>query len=67
MFHSADLAVITKTDLAVATEFDRAAALANLAAVHPGLPVLEVSARSGQGMQSWFDVVTHLPARQSTR
>jgi len=67
MFHSADLAVITKSDLAMATEFDRAAVLANLAAVHPGLPVLEVSARSGQGMQGWLDLVTHLPVRQSIR
>jgi len=34
--------------------FDRAAASASLQAVHPGLPVLEVSARSGAGMEDWL-------------
>lgn len=55
MFHSADAIVITKIDLADAVEFDRAAALANIQAVCPGRPVLEVSAKSGQGMAQWLD------------
>jgi len=64
IFHSADLAVITKIDLADAVEFDRTAAHANIRAVHPGIPILEVSARSGQGMADWLDFVR---ARQQTR
>jgi hydrogenase nickel incorporation protein HypB len=54
IFHSADVAVVTKTDLAGAVGFDRPALRASIDAVHPGLPVLELSARSGQGMESWL-------------
>lgn len=54
IFHSADFAVITKTDLAEAVGFDRDAALANLAAARPDLPTLEVSARSGAGIPEWI-------------
>jgi hydrogenase nickel incorporation protein HypB len=54
IFHTADLALITKTDLADAAGFDRALLRANVEAVHPGLPVLEVSARTGEGMEGWL-------------
>ena len=54
IFNTADLAVITKTDLACAAEFDRTEALRNIADVRPGLDVLEVSARSGAGMSAWI-------------
>ena len=54
IYHTADLAVITKVDLATAVEFDRAAALRNIQEVRPGLAVLEVSARTGQGMGEWL-------------
>src|SRR5205085_1262404 len=55
IFHTADVAVITKTDLAAAAEFDAAAAHANIRAVRPGMPVLEVSAKRGAGMDGWLD------------
>lgn len=54
IFDGADLAVITKVDLAGAVEFRRAEALANLEAVHPGLEVIETSARSGAGLDAWL-------------
>lgn len=57
IFHSADLALITKSDLADAVGFDRQAALANIQSVHPGMTVLEVSARSGGGMDAWVDFI----------
>jgi hydrogenase nickel incorporation protein HypB len=53
IFNTADLAVITKTDLAKAVEFDRSAALENIASVRPGMEVLEVSAKTGRGMADW--------------
>src|SRR6202012_2382657 len=43
IFHSADVAVITKIDIAEAVEFDRQAAMANIESVRPGLEILEVS------------------------
>lgn len=55
LFHSADVAVLTKIDLAGPCEFDRAAALAHIAAVRPGMPVLETSARTGEGLGAWLD------------
>ena len=54
MFQSAHLAVITKIDLAEAVEFDRAAAYAAIHAVRPGMPILETSARTGQGIDAWL-------------
>lgn len=57
IFNSADVAVITKIDLAAAVEFDRAAALASIDAVRDGMRVCEVSARTGEGMEDWLAVV----------
>ena len=54
IFNSADVAVITKTDLAEAVEFDWSAACANIEAVRPGMAVLPVSAKTGHGMDSWL-------------
>ncbi len=55
IFHSADVAIITKLDLAAATEFDAAAARRNIQAVRPGMTILEVSAKTGAGMEQWRD------------
>lgn len=50
IFNSADVAVITKVDLAEVVEFDRTAANANIEAVRPGMQVFELSTKTGQGM-----------------
>jgi hydrogenase nickel incorporation protein HypB len=60
IFNGADLALITKLDLAEAAGFDRHVALANLASVRPGLEVLEVSSRTGEGMRGWLERVSEL-------
>jgi hydrogenase nickel incorporation protein HypB len=57
MFNSSDVAVITKIDLAEVVEFDREAALLNLSRVCPGIPVFEVSAKKGIGMEEWLDFI----------
>jgi hydrogenase nickel incorporation protein HypB len=54
IFNSADVAVITKIDLAAAVEFDRAAANRNIQSVRPGMHVFELSAKTGQGMDEWL-------------
>lgn len=54
-FNTADLVVITKTDLATAAAFDRAETLRNIQELRPGLEVLEVSARTGAGMSGWIE------------
>ena len=53
IFNTADVAVITKIDLADAVEFDRAAAHRNIQSVRPGMQVFEVSAKTGAGMDKW--------------
>jgi hydrogenase nickel incorporation protein HypB len=50
MFHSADLVVIGKIDLAEAVDFDRSLAWRNIERVAPKARIVEVSARSGAGM-----------------
>jgi hydrogenase nickel incorporation protein HypB len=55
--NSADVAVITKTDLSGAVEFDCAAAVKNLQAVRPGIEMLLVSAKTGSGMDSWLHFI----------
>jgi len=55
IFNSADVAVITKIDLASAVEFDGAIANHNIESVRPGMAILQVSAKSGAGMDSYLD------------
>ncbi len=54
IFNSADVAIITKIDLAAAVDFDRAAAHRNIQSVRPGMQIFELSAKSGQGMDEWL-------------
>jgi hydrogenase nickel incorporation protein HypB len=58
IYNSADLTVITKLDLAEAAGFDRELALGNLDAVRPGMEVLETSARTGAGIETWVGRLT---------
>lgn len=51
IFNTADLALITKIDLAGAADFDLTAVRRNIETVRPGMRVLEVSARTGQGLE----------------
>src|SRR5205814_3993845 len=50
IFDTADVAIITKMDLAAAAGFDAATAHRSIQAVRPGMEVFEVSARTGQRM-----------------
>jgi len=62
IFNSADLAILTKVDLAEAAGFRREEALRCIEAVRPGLEVLETSARTGQGMEAWLEKLLALSA-----
>jgi hydrogenase nickel incorporation protein HypB len=54
IFNSADISIVTKMDLAEAVEFDWDAAYNNIQAVRPGMPVFQVSAKSGDGMEKFL-------------
>jgi hydrogenase nickel incorporation protein HypB len=58
LFNTADVAAITKDDLATVCEFDRARALANIESVRPGMTVFETSAKTGAGLDDWLDYLT---------
>ena len=53
IFNSADVALITKIDLADAAEFDRESAERNIQSVRPGMRTLAVSAKTGEGMEAF--------------
>jgi len=57
MFQLADIVIISKLDLAEACGFDRQLALANLRRVAPRAQVLELSAKTGQGMDAWCELL----------
>jgi hydrogenase nickel incorporation protein HypB len=58
IFNTADVAVITKIDLAGAVEFDLAAARHNIQQIRPGMEIIEVSSKTGEGMEEWMELLT---------
>ena len=58
IFNSADVAVVTKTDLASAIEFDWDTAHSHIQAVRPGMGVLKVSAKTAEGITEWLKFLT---------
>ena len=63
MFRSADLVLVTKTDLLPYLDFDLARCTADLAKISPGATVLPISARAGEGIEAWFDWLRQVLAR----
>lgn len=61
LFNTADVAVVTKKDLAAPCEFDRQLALAHIDAVRPGIRVIETSAKTGDGMAEWIEYLEQVP------
>ncbi len=57
LFQEAQAVVVTKTDLAAVLGTDMAALRGHLEAVHGGIPVFELSARTGEGLEPWLDWV----------
>jgi hydrogenase nickel incorporation protein HypB len=66
IFNSADVAIITKSDLAAAVEFDEAAARRNVQAVRPGMEVFKLSAKTGEGIAEYLDFLEHRRMRSSS-
>lgn len=57
IFNSADVAVITKIDLAAAVEFDEVTTYRNIHGVRPGMEILKVSAKTGEGMNGYLQIL----------
>jgi len=54
MFHAADLMLLNKIDLLPYLEFDVAKCIDNARRVNPNIKVLQVSATSGAGLDTWY-------------
>jgi hydrogenase nickel incorporation protein HypB len=61
LFNTADIAAITKIDLAEACDFNRDLARANIEAVRPGMRIIETSVKTGAGLDEWLE---YLAARR---
>ncbi|MCW5552852.1 MAG: hydrogenase nickel incorporation protein HypB [Verrucomicrobiae bacterium] len=55
MFHSANVVIVAKNDLAAAAGFNRQQALANLKRISHHAEIFELSSKTGEGMEAWLD------------
>jgi hydrogenase nickel incorporation protein HypB len=55
MFRSADLVLVSKTDLLPYVDFDTRRHAADVGKTSPGALMLQLSATTGTGMQDWYD------------
>ena len=55
MFRAAEIMVINKIDLLPHVDFDVDAAIANARTVNPEIVPLRVSAKSGEGLDAWYE------------
>jgi len=56
-FHHADCVVLNKIDLLAATDFSLEAYRRFVRGLRPRLPILELSCRTGEGVEAWIDWV----------
>lgn len=55
IFKESALTLLNKIDLVPYTDFNVAAATEDIMTIHPGVAVLPVSARTGEGLAAWLD------------
>ncbi len=60
MFHSSDVVILTKIDIAAAVDFDETEALANIYRVNPAAVIFKTSARTAAGISEWVDYLAHI-------
>jgi hydrogenase nickel incorporation protein HypB len=65
MFRACELVLVNKIDLLEHLDFDMDLFLHHLDAVHPGVPRMLVSARTGEGVEAWRSWLVELAAARS--
>jgi hydrogenase nickel incorporation protein HypB len=65
IFNSADVAVITKMDLAAAVDFNEQALDQNIEAVRPRMQILKLSAKTGEGMHEFLNYLQNVRSSRS--
>lgn len=63
MFQQADCLLITKIDLAPYLEVDISQIEANVRQMNPNVTIIPVSAKTGEGLEKWFDWVQNIKAQ----
>jgi hydrogenase nickel incorporation protein HypB len=63
MFRTCELVVVNKIDLLPHLDYDLERFLYNLDQVHPDVPRLLLSARTGEGIEEWADWLAQIAAR----
>src|SRR4051794_8275603 len=64
MFRACELVLLNKIDLLPYVDFDVAKFIDRLHTVHPGVECLQVSAKTGEGMEAWREWLARLPGRR---
>ncbi len=60
MFAAADLVVVNKTDLLPYVDFDLDRCVRDARSLNPGVAVLPLSVRSGEGLEAWYGWLEHV-------
>ena len=55
MFRECDAMLLNKIDLLPYLDYDLGKTLESVAQIHPGMPVYQLSAKSGEGFDGWID------------
>src|SRR3954464_2140628 len=66
MFRACDLVIVNKIDLLPHLDVSVERLLANVEAVHPGVPTMLVSARTGEGIDEWREWLVNASTRAAT-
>jgi hydrogenase nickel incorporation protein HypB len=55
MFRECEVALLNKIDLLPYLDYDKQKAIDYIHQIHPGMPIFELSAKTGEGFQPWID------------
>ncbi len=67
IFFKAELLILNKTDLLPYVSFDMGKARANALEVHPGMEIVEVSCKTGAGLDDWMNWLSRRRSGASPR
>lgn len=59
MFHASELMILNKTDLLPYLDFDVERCIEYAKRVNPDIKIIQLSAKSGEGMDQWIDWISH--------
>jgi hydrogenase nickel incorporation protein HypB len=59
MFRVCDAVLLNKIDLLPHLEYDKKITIDSIRQIHPGMPIFELSAKSGEGFDAWLDWLRH--------